>query len=133
MPPSGRSCWSISRTAWPIRQAVGWLTPSASARRGEDSPLSDCKMSHIAVSHVRIGSFVACSGVRVVARSLKFHRPRGVWGAGPEEPNAVLDLWPGKRHDPNARATLVELAPQMRARAVNCWPGVDTDVMRALD
>ena len=49
-----------------MRQAVGWLTPSASARRIEDSPLSDCRISHNALSQVLSGSLVACSGVRVV-------------------------------------------------------------------
>jgi hypothetical protein len=50
-----------------MRQAVGWLTPSASAKRMDDSPLSDCRISHSALSQVPSGSLVACSGVRVVA------------------------------------------------------------------
>ena len=49
-----------------MRQAVGWLTPIASAKRTEDMPLSDWRMSHRPVSQTRSGSFVECSGVRVV-------------------------------------------------------------------
>ena len=49
-----------------MRQAVGWLTPTASARRTEEIPLSDCKMSQRPVSQTRRGSLVECSGVRVV-------------------------------------------------------------------
>jgi hypothetical protein len=37
------------RSARPIRQAVGWLTPRASARRTDDKPSSDCNISHIAL------------------------------------------------------------------------------------
>jgi hypothetical protein len=50
-----------------MRQAVGWLTPSASARRIEDSPLSDCRIGYDALRQVLSGSLVACSGVRIVA------------------------------------------------------------------
>jgi hypothetical protein len=49
----------------------GWLTPSVSARRTEDKPLSDCSNSHIALSQVRSESFVACRGVCVVTVNWK--------------------------------------------------------------
>ena len=49
-----------------MRQALGWLTPIASAKRTEEMPLSDCRMSHRPVSQTRSGSLVECSGVRVV-------------------------------------------------------------------
>ena len=38
-----------------MRQAVGWLTPSVSAKRIEDSPLSDCRISHNALNQVLSG------------------------------------------------------------------------------
>ncbi len=80
-----------------------------------------------------LASALLANGVGVVGRSLKFHRPRGIWGASVEEPNAIVDLWHGHRHDPNARATTVDLAPDIRARAVNCWPGVNADLAGVLD
>ena len=43
-----------------MRHAVGWLTPSASASRTEETPLSDCRMSHAPVSQMRSDS----SGLR---------------------------------------------------------------------
>jgi len=49
-----------------MRQAVGWLTPRASAKRIEEMPLSDCSINHRPDNQVRNGSFVACKGVRVV-------------------------------------------------------------------
>jgi len=80
-----------------------------------------------------LASALLANGVGVVGRSFKYHRPRGIYGAGVEEPNAIVDLVHGGRHDPNARATLVELAEGMVARSVNCWPNVDRDLLGAFD
>jgi sarcosine oxidase subunit alpha len=80
-----------------------------------------------------LASALLANGVRVVGRSFKYHRPRGIFGAGVEEPNAIVDLeWNG-RHDPNARATMVEISPGMAARGVNGWPSVRRDVLGLLD
>jgi sarcosine oxidase subunit alpha len=80
-----------------------------------------------------LASALLANGVRVVGRSYKYHRPRGIFGAGAEEPNAIVDLsWNG-RHDPNARATQVDLLPGMDARGVNAWPSVRHDVHGVLD
>lgn len=54
-----------------IRHAVGWLTSSASARRMEEIPLSDCRMNHSPMSQVRNGSFVPCNVVCVVTVNWK--------------------------------------------------------------
>ena len=43
-----------------------------------------------------LASALLANGVRVVARSLKYHRPRGVVGAGSEESNAMVNR-PGSR------------------------------------
>ena len=80
-----------------------------------------------------LASALLANDVRVLARSFKYHRPRGLWGAGAEEPNAIVDLWHGERHDPNARATCVELAPGMRARAVHAWPTLSLDLLAGMD
>ncbi len=62
-----------------MRHAVGWLTPSASVKRMEDSPLSDCRISHNALSQMLSDSLVACSGVRVVAVNWKWQAPLEHW------------------------------------------------------
>ncbi len=49
------------------------------------------------------------AGVRLVGRSFKYHRPRGVLTAGSEEPNALVELRSGARREPNTRATVAEL------------------------
>ena len=80
-----------------------------------------------------LASALLANGVRVVGRSFKYHRPRGIFGAWVEEPNAILDLVDGDLHDPNARATTVELRAGMAARGVNARPDVDRDVYGAID
>ncbi len=80
-----------------------------------------------------LASALLANGVRVVGRSFKYHRPRGIFAAGVEEPNAILDVTVGATHDPNARATLVELREGMAARAISGWPSVGVDVFQALD
>ena len=80
-----------------------------------------------------LASALLANGVAIVGRSFKLHRPRGIYAAGPEEPNAVVDLeWDG-RHDPSARATLVELAEGMRVKGANAWPNVGRDLLSLLD
>ncbi len=52
-----------------------------------------------------LASALLASGVALVARSWKYHRPRGILSAGVEEPNAVVQLFEGARTVPNARMT----------------------------
>lgn len=78
-----------------------------------------------------LASALLANGVHVVARSWKYHRPRGVMGSGVEEPNALVQLETGARTTPNARATEVELYEGLTARSVNCWPSVNHDLMAA--
>ena len=37
-----------------------------------------------------LASALLANGVRLVARSFKYHRPRGIVGFGAEEPNALI-------------------------------------------
>jgi sarcosine oxidase subunit alpha len=76
-----------------------------------------------------LASALLANGIRVVARSFKYHRPRGIVSAGVEEPNAIVQLDEGAYTVPNARATGVELYEGLVARSVNAWPSVDFDVM----
>lgn len=76
-----------------------------------------------------LASALLANGVTLVARSWKYHRPRGIVGSGVEEPNAIVQLEAGSRAIPNARATEVELYEGLTAASVNCWPGVALDFM----
>ena len=80
-----------------------------------------------------IASALLANGVKIVARSFKYHRPRGIWGAGVEEPNAIVDVRHSSGHDPNARATLVQLQDGMDVCGVNAFPNVRHDVFGGLD
>ena len=75
-----------------------------------------------------LASALLANDVRLVARSFKLHRPRGVWSCGLEEPNAIVDVGEGARRTPNVRATMLPLVEGLAAASVNCWPRVDLDV-----
>ncbi len=75
-----------------------------------------------------LASALLANGVRVVGRSLKYHRPRGILSAGFEEPNALVQLATGAYTEPNALATRVEIYPGLEATSVNRWPSLSHDV-----
>ena len=74
-----------------------------------------------------LASALLANGVRMVARSFKYHRPRGIVTAGAEEPNAIVQI-EGDDDEPNVRATTLALGDGMRARSVNCWPSLEFDL-----
>ncbi|MBV0891733.1 sarcosine oxidase subunit alpha family protein [Paracoccus sp. Z118] len=74
-----------------------------------------------------LASALLGSGQRVVGRSFKYHRPRGILASGAEEPNALLGLGQGGRFEPNQRATTTPLVQGMVATAQNAWPGLNRD------
>lgn len=75
-----------------------------------------------------LASALLANGVRLVGRSFKYHRPRGILGFGPEESNALIQLGVGARTAPNLRATEIRLHDGLEAKAVNCWPNVRFDI-----
>ena len=80
-----------------------------------------------------LASALLANGVRLVGRSFKYHRPRGVFGAGPEDPNCWVQLGAGGREDPNMPATTVALFDGLSARSPNCWPTLAFDLGAAND
>jgi sarcosine oxidase subunit alpha len=76
-----------------------------------------------------LASALIANGVRLVGRSFKYHRPRGILTAGSEEPNALVELRSGARREPNTRATTVELYDGLDAASQNRWPSLDFDVL----
>ncbi|MEL7080619.1 MAG: 2Fe-2S iron-sulfur cluster-binding protein, partial [Pseudomonadota bacterium] len=42
-----------------------------------------------------LASALLANGVKLVGRSFKYHRPRGIFSAGAEEPNALVQLRTG--------------------------------------
>ncbi len=74
-----------------------------------------------------LASALLANDVRLVARSIKYHRPRGVVGSGTEEPNAIVQVGDGARTLLNLVATQVELYEGLKAASVNVSPSVDFD------
>jgi heterotetrameric sarcosine oxidase alpha subunit len=76
-----------------------------------------------------LASALLANGVRLVGRSFKYHRPRGIVTAGPEEPNALVELRSGARREPNTRATTIELFDGLEATSQNRWPSLRFDLL----
>ena len=75
-----------------------------------------------------LASALLANGERLVGRSFKYHRPRGIFSAGAEEPNALIEMRTAARREPNTRATMVELYDGLDATSQNRWPSLKFDV-----
>ena len=75
-----------------------------------------------------LASALLANGVRLVGRSFKYHRLRGILAAGPEEPNALVELGTGARREPNTRATTIELFDGPEVLSQNRWPSLAFDL-----
>ncbi|MEM6307725.1 MAG: 2Fe-2S iron-sulfur cluster-binding protein, partial [Pseudomonadota bacterium] len=80
-----------------------------------------------------LASALLANDVRLVVRSFKYHRPRGILTAGSEEPNALVTLHRGRAQDPNTRATVQPLYDGLTAHSQNAWPSLKWDVLAAND
>ncbi len=79
-----------------------------------------------------LASALLANGVAVVGRSFKYHRPRGIFGIGSEEPNALMQIGDGGGSEPNIRATQIDLFDGLVARSQNNWPSLRRDVAGVL-
>ncbi|MEQ8665394.1 MAG: sarcosine oxidase subunit alpha family protein [Rhodospirillales bacterium] len=75
-----------------------------------------------------LASALLANGVHFVGRSFKYHRPRGILGAGAEEANAMVQLREGARTEPNVRAGQIDLFDGLTAASQNCWPSLNFDL-----
>jgi len=80
-----------------------------------------------------LASALLANGVRLMGRSFKYHRPRGVLTAGSEEPNALVTVGRGGRQTPNTRATVQEIYEGLQARSQNAWPSLKHDLLSLND
>ena len=80
-----------------------------------------------------LASALMANDVKLLGRSFKYHRPRGLLTAGSEEPNALVTLGAGAASEPNARATMVELRDGLQVRSQNRWPSLDWDLLALND
>jgi sarcosine oxidase subunit alpha len=80
-----------------------------------------------------LASALLANDVRLVGRSFKYHRPRGVLTAGSEEPNAMVEILEGNQQTPNVRATMQELFDGLSARSQNRFPSLKFDLLSVND
>lgn len=80
-----------------------------------------------------VASALLASGVRLMGRSFKYHRPRGPLSAGSEEPNALVTVGKGAGAEPNIRATVQEIYEGLEVRSQSAWPSLQFDVMAVND
>ena len=76
-----------------------------------------------------LASALLANGIRLVGRSFKYHRPRGIWSAGSEEPNALVTVGSAAGAEPNIRATMQEIYNGLEATSQNRWPSLAFDVL----
>lgn len=75
-----------------------------------------------------LASALLANGLRMIGRSFKLHRPRGIFSCGVEEPNGIVDIIrDGQRH-PNVRSTGIEVEHGLVAEPVNCRPSLRFDL-----
>jgi sarcosine oxidase, subunit alpha len=75
-----------------------------------------------------LAAALLANGLRIVARSFKYHRPRGIVGYGAHEPNALVGTPQG-----TTLATKLASVDGLVARSVNAWPSARFDVASLLD
>ena len=80
-----------------------------------------------------LASALLRQNVKVVGRSFKYHRPRGIFGSGSEEPNALVKLEGSNTHEPNRRATSIKLYDGLVANSQNYIGNVKFDILALND
>ena len=75
-----------------------------------------------------LASALLANGVKVMARSFKYGRPRGIVGAWAEEPNCLVQIDVGAKTTPDLKATQVELYDGLAAARTSGWPSLGFDV-----
>jgi NADPH-dependent 2,4-dienoyl-CoA reductase/sulfur reductase-like enzyme len=80
-----------------------------------------------------LAAALLANDIRLVGRSFKYHRPRGILTAGSEEPNALITVGDGAGAVPNTRATVQEVFAGLTARSQNRFPSLGFDLLAIND
>jgi methylglutamate dehydrogenase subunit C len=112
----------------PVRIARGHLTdPSQPLKFRFDG------RQYPAVAGDTLASALLANGRLLTGRSFKYHRPRGIVTAGPEEPCALVDVIGARGREPNHLATTLLLHDGLVAESQNRWPSLRLDVLAVND
>ena len=104
------------------------LTNEGLINRNKEITFSFNGKKYVGYEGDTLASALLANGVHLVGRSFKYHRPRGFFGAGVDEPNAKLQIQLNGHSEPNVNATEIELVDGIEATSQNCWPSVEFDV-----
>ena len=74
-----------------------------------------------------IASALLRNNISLVGRSFKYHRPRGIYTCGIEEPNALVQII-SEHSEPNTRATIKKIYEGMQIESQNRWPSLENDI-----
>jgi sarcosine oxidase, subunit alpha len=74
-----------------------------------------------------IASALLRNNVKLIGRSFKYHRPRGVYTCGIEEPNGIVQIL-SEHNEPNTRATVKQVYNDMKVESQNRWPSLKLDI-----
>jgi sarcosine oxidase subunit alpha len=107
----------------------GWRLPAGGTEIDRERSLAFRFDGHLHAGFEgdTLASALLGSGVDLIARSFKFHRPRGIRAAGWEDPNAFVHL----RHpmdEANVLATRLPLVHGLDARSQHNWPSLGFDL-----
>jgi heterotetrameric sarcosine oxidase alpha subunit len=80
-----------------------------------------------------LASALLANDVRLVGRSFKYHRPRGVLTAGSEEPNALVEVLGPKNQTPNVRTTVQEVFEGLVTQSQNRLGSLKYDLLAVND
>ena len=74
-----------------------------------------------------ITSALLRNNIRLIGRSFKYHRPRGIYTCGIEEPNALVQIL-NEHNEPNTRATVKGVYNGINISSQNRWPSLSFDI-----
>ena len=74
-----------------------------------------------------IASALLRNNIRLIGRSFKYHRPRGIYTCGIEEPNALVQIL-NEHNEPNTRATVKRVYDGINISSQNRWPSLSFDI-----
>ncbi len=72
-----------------------------------------------------VASALTAAGVKVLSRSFKYHRPRGLLCCAGHCPNCLVQIG----DEPNVRACMRSVEAGMDVRAQNVWPSLNRDLL----
>lgn len=76
-----------------------------------------------------IASALHAAGIRILSRSFKYHRPRGLFCVSGNCPNCLVEV----NDEPSVRSCMTPVCQGMVVRGQNAWPSVDRDILSMAD